>query len=294
MEDALDLTYRDDYCGDEKLKTELIGFVDGIHRLNLTRWNEMGCWDSKYRPLSWFENNRIVSSVCVYSMDMVVNGRRCQVAQISAVGTLEEYRGRGLSKALTEKAIEWARPNHDFFYLFANEEAIPFYRNRGFRPVDEYQTVVFRKGVKPRPGITKLDVSDPNHFEIIREIAFAREPASDKLGVYNPKLFLFWCLYYLKDCVYLIPELDCLVLLKNDGQTQTIFDIASRYKPDFATIYPYLTDGTDRRLEFMFMTDRLNLGPHEPTLLSAGNGTHLLGNTPIDGEKLIFPYTAHA
>ena len=75
----------------------------------------MGFWDHGYRPFSLFDGSNIVSSLCVYSMDMTINGEHRLVAQVSGVGTLPEYRRKGLNLELTQKAMAWAKTEHDFF-----------------------------------------------------------------------------------------------------------------------------------------------------------------------------------
>ena len=46
-------------------RDSLIAFVREIHGLDLTLWNELGFWDTAYRPFSFFEGDEIVSSVCL-------------------------------------------------------------------------------------------------------------------------------------------------------------------------------------------------------------------------------------
>jgi len=289
----MSLSYREDYWDSPELKKELIRFIMQIHGLDLTLWDEKGYWDRKYRPFSFFDGNRLVSSVCLYSMDMTIDGKRRLIAQVSAVGTLPEYRRKGLNLELSQKAIEWAGDNHDFFFLFADEEAFPFYKRCGFRQVNEYKAHLTLTGRDARPGAIKLDVSEPDSLDLIYRLASNREPVSGILGVTNEKLFMFWCLYFLKDCIYYIADLDILVLHERKNGLLTIFDIVGKHVPRFSEVYPYICDASDSAVEFMFMTDKLDPGIVEDVLVE-GNGTHLLGNFPLENSKFIFPLTAHA
>jgi GNAT superfamily N-acetyltransferase len=287
------LLYREDYWDVPELKKQFISFLIRIHGLDLSLWDDMGFWDQKYRPFSYFDGDTLVSSVCIYSMDMTIRGKRRSVAQVSAVGTLPEYRRRGLNLALTQKAVEWARANHDFFFLFADNGAFPFYEKCGFRLVEEHKATVSVSGGAARPGADKLDVERKDHIELIYRLASDREPVSDVLGVSNKRLLMFWCLYYLADHIYYIAELDILVMFKRDDGLVTVFDIVGKSVPMFSEVYPYICAENDETIEFLFIVDKLNLGTFDLVRVK-GNGTHLLGEFPLESREFIFPYTAHA
>jgi hypothetical protein len=226
-------------------------------------------------------------------MDMTIRGKQCLVAQISAVGTLPEYRRKGLSLELTQKAMDWARNNHDFFFLFADQEAYYLYNKCGFRLVNEYKASISVSGKVASSGAVKLDTKIKDHIELIYRLATNREPVSDILGASNNKLFMFWCLYYLKGHIYYIPELDILVLYKRDNRLLTIFDIVGTDIPEFSIIYSFICDEYDKTVEFLFMVDKMNLGSFDRISIE-NNGTHILGDFPLECTQFIFPFTAQA
>jgi len=290
----MNLTLRENYWDQPILKKQFIDFLIRIHRLDLSLWDRFGYWDTKYRPFSFFKDNLLVSSLCVYSMDMTVQGKRCLAAQISGVGTLPEFRRQGLNLKLIRKAIEWAAPNHDFFFLFADKEAYHFYKKCGFCRVDEYKAVYEISGVPAKENIVKLNVRNKKHRDLIYRCAAGREPVSDILGIRNERLFMFWCLYFLKDDIYYIEELDTLVLYERQERLLTIFDVVGKKVPPFSEIYPYIGNNNDKTVEFLFMTDKMNPGrPKEIRLIEDG-GTHLYGNFPLENSEFLFPCTSHA
>ena len=59
---------------------------------------------------------------------MIIDGKKRKVAQLSTVGTLPLYRGKGLSKKLISEAIEFCNNKHDFVFLFADNDAKDFYQ----------------------------------------------------------------------------------------------------------------------------------------------------------------------
>lgn len=289
----MNLLFEENYWDSAVLKTEFMRFLINVHGLDLSLWDKMGFWDQSYRPFSYFSGKRLVSNVCVYSMDMTIRGKKCGVAQISAVGTLPEYRRKGLSLKLNQEAIDWARENHDFFYLFADLEAYLFYKKCGFTRAAEFKTSLSVSGEAAMPGAVELDTDRKDHIEQIYRLACNREPVSNVLGVSNEKLFMFWCLYYLKDHIYYIPELDILVLYKRENGLVTIFDIVGARIPAFSEIYPYICSEGDKTVEFLFMTDKLNIGRCDLVQVE-DRGTHILGNFPLEKTQFIMPYTAQA
>ncbi len=290
----MNITYKENYYQDEVLKKELNRFLKQIHNLDLCLWNESGFWDKKYRPFSFFDGDRMVANACLYSMDMMVDGIKTRVAQISGVGTDPEFRRKGLSFELNMKAIEWAKADHDFYYLFADLEAYPLYNKCGFRQVDEYSYYYPIHGMAPKEGKQKLDINNKEHLSLIYQIANERDTVSDKLGAYNEKLFMFWCLYFLKENIYYINDLDVLVLYERKNEKLIIYDIVGKRIPQFSEIYPYISDKSDQVARFQFMTDKMNLDGGEYNKLIPANGTHLMGNFPLENQKFILPITCHA
>ena len=287
------LSYLENYWDSPDLKAQFISFLDKIFGLDLSLWDRMGFWDHRYRPFSYFDNDGLVSNVCVYSMDMTVNGKRCPVAQISAVGTVPEYRRKGLGRELLQTALSWAMDKHVFCYLFADEEAYGLYRQNGFRPVDEFKIRTEVRGLTPRPGAEKLDMNRTDHVDLVYRLASNREPVSNLLGVLNEKLFMYWCLYALRDYIYNIPDHEVLVLYKRKNDLITVYDIVGSEIPSFSEVYPYMGNPTDRTAEFHFMTDRLNL-EDAAFVKVEGNGTHIRGDFPLENSRFIMPLTSHA
>lgn len=288
------LEFIENYWDDPELKSAFNKYLDRIFNFNLNKWNEMGYWDYNYRPFSFMDRGRIVSNVCLYSMDMVVNGKRCRVAQISAVGTDIEYRQRGLSSQLTQKAMEWARDDHDFIFLFADSEAQSFYQKRGFKPLEEYKMVMPADGTYGNENIRKLDIENPGDRILIHKLARGREPVSNLLGVLNARLFMFHCIYFFPDNIFYIEELDTLVLYRRKGDVVSVFDIVGKKIYPFSEIYTYIGDARDKTVEFMFMVDRLEIPDYQEVSLNFANGAHIDENFPLNNRRIIFPYTSMA
>jgi GNAT superfamily N-acetyltransferase len=288
-----DLTFGEDYWSNQARRLAFKRFLISVFGLDLSLWESWGFWDNNYRPFSYFKDESIVANVCVYTMDMVVAGERCPVAQISAVGTLPEYRRQGLALDLMQRALAWADQHHQYFYLFADDIAYNLYRKCGFRPVTEQKAVVSMTAIQPTPGMELLSMEDPGDVKKVAALAKHRAPASNMLGVLNEKLFMFWCLYGVRDYVHYIADLDTVAIYRRSDEVITVYDIVAEEMPALAEVYPYIAGGVDERVEFLFMTDRLGLSEivYEPV---TGNGTHVRGAFPLEEMPFLFPVTSQA
>jgi GNAT superfamily N-acetyltransferase len=253
------LTFRSRYWDDRDAKAAFRKFLFAIHGLDLGLWDERGFWDDAYTPFSLFEGNRVVSSVCLYSMDMVVGGRPCKLGQISGVGTLPEFRRRGLNRELTRAALEWASPTHAGFFLFADDDAVPFYRKCGFEPAPETCWTTRLEKATPRSGLRKLDPKDDRDVELVYGLACAREPVSDVVGAFNPKLLMFHWLLRLRENGYYIPDLEVAVFARTDGDVMTLIDVVGKEVPPLRVLHPYLPAAAGGEVRFGFMPDRMKV-----------------------------------
>jgi len=287
----MELTLRTEYWDDPGALEAFKEFILKIHGLDFSEWESAGYWDDAYTPFSFFEGDTVVASVCIYLLDAVVQGETTRVAQISGVGTLPERRRKGLSRQLTDVGLEWARGRHDGVFLFADTDAIPYYLRCGFTPIDEYVEIVEVTPVLNCGGAVRLDPGRKQDLDRIYEYAKRRAPVSDKFSVLNEKLVMFHALHGLRDKVYEIPDLKCLVFHKRAEGCLSIFDIVGERVPTLTDIYPYIAHENDRYVETHFFADKLGLNETEIRLLP-GNNPFVKAAFPV--EKPVFPYTSRA
>ena len=267
-------------------------FIDEIHGVDFDEWDS-GYWDDDYRPYSYFEGGRVVASVCIYTMPAIVHGESCRVAQVSGVGTLPEYRLKGLNRRLHEVALAEALPGHRFVFLFADDEAVPFYRKCGFRPVDVHAMVVpLPATTAAAPRIEKLDLASPALRETLYRLAAERAPVSHDFSTHNPKLVMYHLLYRFREHTWWVPELDAVLLMKFDGARVVLYDILAQRLPSFEQLVPLLASQGAREVEFRFSPDRLQAPPGQPRAL-AGSTVHAMGAFDL-GPSPIIPFTSQA
>lgn len=287
-------TFRAGYWDDPTARAEFKRFLVEIHGLDLTLWEDCGFWDLEtYRPFSLFDGDRIVAHMCLYSLDMVVDGRARRVGQFSGVGTAESHRRQGLGRWLTERALEWATPTHDGFFLYSTEAAVEFYRGSGFTPAVEVMDLLDVEQVAGRGEIVPLDPTSPEDRKRFFDVACAREPVSNVLGCLNPRLLMYHWLYSLRDRAHWIPDLDVVVLCGSDGDRLTLYDVVGRRPPSFGELRPYLAGFPHTQVGFYFPTDRMGIVP-TGTLRLEENLAHTLAPFALPGGTAVFPYTAAA
>jgi GNAT superfamily N-acetyltransferase len=284
---------RSAYWDDFSSKNAFMEFIETIFGANFRRWDQAGYWDDCYRPFSYFEDGKIVSSVCLYSLDMMVQGRLRRVAQISGVGTVPASRRKGLNRELTEIAMNWASAGHDFIFLFSSEEGLPYYERTGFHAISENRVRIRAPRCQKVSRIDSLTIEDKGVLQKVFDLASDRVPVSDVLGILSPKLLMFHVLYTLKNCIYYVPQLDAVVFYKRKDGCLKVFDILSRREIPFGEIYPFIADESDQEVEFLFMTDKLGLDEFE-TVENRENSVFVHGAFPFQDGCFQFPFTAQA
>ena len=127
-----------DYRNNINLVNKYHVFISKIFpSISFKEWQNKGFWTNKYIPFSIVKNDEIVSNVSVAIMDVFLNGKKLVAAQIGAVGTLPEYRNKGLSRDLMNYVIEKFKDDVQLFFLFANETVMEYYPKFGFKNFHE-------------------------------------------------------------------------------------------------------------------------------------------------------------
>jgi len=288
------LIFRSDYWDDREAKERFKEFLIAIHGLDLSLWEASGYWDHEnYVAFSLFQGERIVATTNLFSMRMLVDGRRQTLGQFSGVGTLPEFRRRGWNRWLTERALEWAAPTHDGFFLFADPQAVPFYARCGFVPLRETLPTLTVESPAPRPGLRRLDPRDEADLARIHDLACRRVPVSRQLGAWNAKLLMFHCLYTLRNDLYYLPDLDVAVFFRSEQGRLTLFDVVGPKIPTFEDLHPFLAGEPHREVRFRFMPDRMNVRPDRKETLANSNA-QIYPPLRLPGPDCLFPYVSHA
>lgn len=253
------IEFRSHYFDDPGALASFESCTRKIFGLDFSRWKKKGLWDKDYTPFSAFINGECVASICVYPSKMKINGKIKKGAQLLTVGTLPEFRLKGIQKEIWKRAYNWISDECDFVFLFTDDTAAGFYEKLGLRRQAEYSEVISRT-VAPRhtiDHIRKLDPDIDNDYSTIERLAIQREMVSNRLGFYNPNLLLFMFLYNYRDKTYYIESLDTIIVIEQVGYTLRIHDIAATKMPGLKDFEPFLGCFSYKEIEFLFCTDRL-------------------------------------
>ena len=287
----MSLVLRSAYWSDRGARDAFKRFIFEIHGLDFAEWESAGYWDEAYTPFTFFTGEKVVASVCIYLLDAVIRGEAVRIAQVSGVGTLPEWRRKGLNRRLTEVGLDWAHGKHRGVFLFANTEAIPFYERCGFTPFTEYVARVEQRPVEGREGCVKLDSGRKAERDKIYEYARRRAPVSNEFGVLSAKLLMFHALGGLRSHIYEIPDLGCLVFCRRDSNCLRIYDVVGARIPGWHELYPYIARESDRFIEYHFHPDKLGVeGARIVPLI--GNSCFVKGTFPV--PRPVFPFTCRA
>ncbi len=287
----MDIQLITQYWDNPEAREAFKAFIQDIHGLDFSEWEARGYWDDAYAPFSYFKDGRVISSVCIYLLDAIVAGRQTKLAQISGVGTHKNWRRKGLSRKLTELGLQWAEGRHQGVFLFADEEAIPFYHKCGFLSIKDGLEFTHADPVPKKQDIVSLDPSDQKDLDKIYTYAKNKTPISDKFSVSSAKLLMFHALYTMRSNLYEIPALESLVFFARKGDIVNVYDIVSECIPPFEEIYPYLSSKRDSRINFYFHTDKLGIRGVQ-TEINTGNNTFVKKSFPVSTP--VFPFTSMA
>jgi len=285
------MEFKTSYWHEHYLKREFIDFINEVFGLDFSTWDNYGCWDDNFRPFTFFEKGKVISSVCLYSNSCIINGEEKKIAQLSSVGTLPEYRKRGLNQELTKRAIEWAGDTHDNVYLYTSEMAHCYYQKCGFSKYPEYFEYI-KVPTAAKPGKVGLEKIGLERLEMITEYVNNRAPVSKRFASLSEKLMMFHVLYKLQDKLYYLEDLDIIIAIEVVDQSLVIYDIIGSNIPDYNRLEPYLYSFNVVEIQFRFHTDLLNI----PDIrISQLEESHLYIYEPhkINGN-LVFPYMIQA
>ncbi|MDN5212868.1 GNAT family N-acetyltransferase [Fulvivirgaceae bacterium BMA12] len=243
------LKFYKDYKNDQKLRDQFFEFTPkALYGADFKQWYLKGAWSNYYKPYSFGDGRQLVANVSFSTMELYLEGNPVKGIQLATVGTLPEYRNRGLSRQLMETVLEVCDAEAELVFLFANESVLDFYPKFGFKAVREclFQTDIL--GIESSPCARQLDLNDKKDFELLRRMTGNRLPLTKVFGAHNYDHILLWHLiYYFGECIWYLEENDLIFIAEADGNTWHLFDILSTDSFSFKTVLPnILPQGTDR------------------------------------------------
>lgn len=283
----------ENYASDENYLNDFHQFMSIVFPgANFRKWEEKGFWTDNYIPLSLISAGKIISNVCASLMKIIISGKEYSAVQFGAVGTLPEFRNKGLSKRLMNYAIKTLEPKADFFFLFANETVLNFYPKFGFNKFDEY---LFIKNVDPviaNPQTRKLDVDDQNDYTILQILLSNRIPVTKIFGAAEYQPITMWHIFNIyRDDLYYLERDSAIIIMREKENELYIFDVICSEKIDVDSITPKLIHSKSvSKVKLYFPPDQLKFNYDK--IEKESTDLFIRGSITLPAEPFRFPVTA--
>lgn len=178
------LTFRRDYFGDLKAWQALVDLLKDTFAIDIGPLQQMGGPDPSSMPFGWFDGDGLLAAnLSAFAMPLVINGRPLNAAAFQSGAVRPPWRGRGLYRDLTQKALAWCEEKgFEAIVLYTDKPAL--YGPYGFRvlPLHAYSgkapTVP-----KAQRSARRLNPRETADLKMLSAALKTRQPVSDVLAV---------------------------------------------------------------------------------------------------------------
>ncbi len=258
MKPISELAYRDDQSGPDG-RAEVYRLIRDTFDVDVSPLDDMGVWDPTYRAFSYLDADGLcVANAATCTLNLVINGSSVRAMGIQSVATRPAWRGRGLSRDLLRRALEWCDTQSPLTYLLT---AIPaFYEPLGFRTVPQFKHVGDAPPVPPpSPSARKLDLGSWEDRDLLVRILRRRTPVSSRFAVDGLQgAFALNLLSEPELKAWHLPGPDAVVVTAGQpDETLRLVDIAAAEMPSVREVLAGL-GATPARVEVHFPPDRMD------------------------------------
>jgi len=230
--------------------------IQEVFGFSFSPWLEEELWDARYESYSIIENGVMLSNICIFKAEMIVRGEKVNAIQMGAVATRKSKRGNGLSRKLMQHVLDLY---HDApVFLDANPSVAAFYPKFGFKQIQVYSPEIAVE-INNNPAQAVKYTLDDEAFTAALE---SRGCFSNELDCTNTQpIQIFHALMEYADDIYFLPELDVVVIAKQEGGALFIADIIAKHPVPFEELKKYLPFDNVDSVEFGFNPDWLGIVP---------------------------------
>jgi len=239
--------------------------IQEVFGFSFEPWLEYGLWDDRYESYSVIENGKILSNICIFKSELLINSEKILAIQLGAVATRKTERGKGLSRLLMEHVLT-LYPNTPA-YLFANSRVVDFYPKFGFRQVQTYIPTLSVQINNTKHSAQKCDLDD----EIVEEMLLSRNVHSNFIDCTNSySIQMFHLIMSHSEDIYYLPNCNAVVVATEKNGTLFLVDVMSKHPVSFKSIAAELPFVEVHTVEFGFCPNWLNVSPKwKPTDMNA-------------------------
>jgi GNAT superfamily N-acetyltransferase len=190
--DSAGLTFRQDYFDDLAAWAALVSLLDDTFGIDIGPLQQLGGPDPTSMPFGWFAaDGTLAANLSAFAMPLVINGRQINAAAFQSGAVRPPWRGRGLYRDVTRKALEWCeRQQFEAIVLYTDKPSL--YEPYGFRslPMQRYFGAAPKLYPATEPA-RPLDARNGTDLAPLQEALKTRAPVSDVLAVSgNAAMFL--------------------------------------------------------------------------------------------------------
>ncbi|MDE1996964.1 MAG: GNAT family N-acetyltransferase [Rhizobiaceae bacterium] len=265
LADQHGLTFRQDYFADPAAFRALATLLHDTFSIDISLQSAFCGPDPSSMPFGYFDaDGRCVANFSVFSMPLVIKGRKVKAAGYQSGAVRPEWRRRGFYRDLMQRAFAYARADgYELDILLTDKPAL--YERYGFRTIPQHVFV----GPPPVPAMTgltakRLSLQGAADLDVMKRVLLTRAPVSRRFAVAGQME-----MFHLNACfdagirLTLVDE-KTIVAWKYEGATVRLLDIAAATIPPLGEILATL-EIQPQRVEVCFPTDRLGwTGTPEP------------------------------
>ncbi len=289
MEKAADssgLTFRQDYFADDKAWSALVSLLHDTFGIDLDPLKRLGGADPTSMPFGWFdEGGLLAANLSAFAMPITLNGRIINAAGLQSGAVRPPWRGRGLYRNVTAKALDWC-DQQGFEAVLLYTDKPDLYTPYGFRSLPMH----FYAGAAPEPlaggqPARMLDPWTPDDLALLQRALKSRTAVSDALGVcesaamflintqFDPDVRLSW-----------LEDRQAVIAWKvGDNSTFVLSDIIAATIPPLDAIFGSLGIAPSA-IEVLFSPDKLGW-QGEARALDGSTQFMIRTDAPVDLEQ---------
>ncbi|RUM27406.1 GNAT family N-acetyltransferase [Rhizobium vallis] len=290
--DSAGLTFRQDYFGDPAGWAALVCLLQDIFGIDIGPLQQLGGPDPTSMPFGWFDaEGELAANISAFALPFVINGRRVHAAGLQSGAVRPPWRGRGLYRDLTVKALDWCdRQGFEAVILYTDKPSL--YEPYGFRALPLYRY----EGAAPAPSTStsrarSLTPAKADDLALLQSLLKARSPVSTALAVIaNAAMFLINTQLDPDVRISFLEDRQAVIAWKIDEAGRfSLLDVVAAEIPPLAAILGGL-EITSASVEVLFRPDKLGwVGVPQPF----ESGTRLmlrgLGNTTPNFSAMLSP-----
>jgi len=285
------LTFRQEYFADHAAWRALVSLLHDTFGIDIGPLMQLGGPDPSSMPFGWFaEDGMLAANLSAFAMPLVVNGRQINAAGLQSGAVRPPWRGRGLYRDVTRKALDWCEvQGFEAIVLYTDKPAL--YEPYGFRTLPMHSF----EGEAPKPDSAAdartLDPRNAADLALLQNLLMRREPVSDTLAVTSsPAMFLINTQLDPDVRLTFIEGLSAVIAWKHDGERFVLLDVLAPSIPPLSAILGGLGIRPSRA-ETLFRPDKLGWsGEPKP---SSSHGTHFMirgmDGLALDGPAMLSP-----